>query len=68
MQDGDQIFVLDTESLEKSYPTPWKQSVSEAKAMSGKTKLELAVSVGDNISKEQIAFKMPTVYGALQKA
>lgn len=68
LQDGDQIFVLDTETLEESYPTPWKKSAPEVKAMSGKAKSELAVTVGEIISKEQFESGMPKVYGALQKA
>lgn len=68
LQDGDQIFVLETETLEESYPAPWKKSSPEVKAMTGKAKSELAVTVGDNISKEQFESEMPKVYGTLQKA
>ena len=60
--------ILDTETLEESYPFPWKKSPPEVRAMSGTAKSELAVAVGDNISKEQFESGMPKVFGALQKA
>ncbi len=68
LQDEDQIFILDTETLEESYAAPWKKTAAEAKAMNGKAKSELAATVGDNISKEQFESGMPKVFGALQKA
>lgn len=68
LKDGEQVFVLDGESLEESYPAPWKKTAAEAKAMNGKAKSELAATVGDNISKEQFESGMPKVFGALQKA
>lgn len=68
LQDGDQIFVLDTETLEESYPPPWQKSAPEVKAMNGNAKSELAVTVGNSISKNQFEPGMPKVFGALQKA
>ncbi|HSL05848.1 MAG TPA: hypothetical protein VK901_20210, partial [Nitrospiraceae bacterium] len=68
LKDGDQIFVLDTESIEESYPPPWKKTAAEVKVMTGKGKVELASTVGDNITKEQFQEVMPKVFGALQKA
>jgi putative ATP-dependent endonuclease of the OLD family len=68
LKDGDQILVLDTESIEESYPPPWKKTAAEVKVMTGKVKVELAGTVGDNITKEQFQEEMPKVFGALQKA
>ena len=68
LKDGDQIFVLDTETLEEAFPSPWQKTSAEVKAMSAKAKTELATSVGDNISKEQFESGMPRVFAALQKA
>jgi len=68
LKDGDQILVLDTESIEESYPPPWKKTAAEVKVMTGKVKVELAGTVGDNITKEQFQEGMPKVFGALQKA
>jgi len=68
LKDGEQIFVLDTESVEECYPSPWRKTPAEAKALLGKDKIELARSVGDNISKEQFEKEMPKVFGVLRKA
>ena len=68
MKDGDQVFVLGTEAIEESYPSSWKKTFAEVKAMTGKAKVELASTVGDNISKDQFESEMPKVYGTLQKA
>lgn len=68
LKDGDQVFVLDTETLEESYASPWKKTSAEAKAMNGGAKAELAATVGDNISKEQFESEMPRVFAALRKA
>ena len=68
MKDGEQVFVLDTEAIEESYPSPWKKSSAEVKAMTGKDKVELASTVGGNISKEQFESEIPKVFGALKKA
>lgn len=68
MKDGEQVFVLDTEAIEESYPSPWGKTLPEVKAMTGKAKVDLARIVGDNISKEQFESEMLKVFGALQKA
>ncbi len=68
LKNGDQVFVLDTETLEESYPPPWHKSLAQAKAMNARAKTELAATVGDNIPKEQFESAMPKVFGALQKA
>ena len=68
--DDDQIFVLDSESIEESYPPPWRKTAAEVKQMTNKlrVKVELAITVGDTITKEQFQEGMPKVFGALQKA
>ena len=68
MKDEEQVFVLDTEAIEESYPSTWKKTFAEVKAMPRKSKVELASTVGDNISKEQFESEMPKVFMALQKA
>jgi len=68
MKDGEQIFVLDTESVEESYPSTWRKTNAEAKEMSSKDKVDLARAVGDTISKEQFETEMPKVSGVLQRA
>ena len=68
MKDGEQIFVLDTESVEESYPSTWRKTNAEAKEMSSKDKVDLACAVGDTISKEQFETEMPKVFGGLRRA
>lgn len=68
LKDGDQIFMLDVETLEEAYPPPWQKTSAEAKAVSGRAKAELAATVGDNISMEQFEAGMPKVFATLQKA
>jgi hypothetical protein len=68
LKDGDQIFVLETEAIEESYPAPWKKTSADVNAMTGRAKVKLASTVGDNISKEQFESEMPKVFGALKKA
>ena len=63
-----QIFVLDTETLEEAYLSPWQKGSAEVKAISGRVKAELAATVGDDISKEQFESGMPRGFASLQKA
>jgi hypothetical protein len=68
LKDGEQMFLLDTGSVEESYPTTWRKTADEVKAMLSKNKIELACSVGENISKGEFESEMGKVFGALQSA
>ena len=68
LKDADQLFVLDTETVEESYPSSWRKTATEVKAMTSTAKVTLARTVGDNVSKEQFEAEMPKVFAALRTA
>ncbi|WP_454060831.1 ATP-dependent nuclease [Candidatus Nitrospira salsa] len=68
IKDEEQFFVLDTHSLEESYPTPWRKTAHVVRSMESKDKVDLAKCVGDTIHQEQFEQEIPIVFKALQKA
>ena len=65
---NNQLFKLDTNSLEESYPTPWKKTADEAASLTSRQKTDLAAEVGDNIAKAGFEADMPIVFQALSAA
>lgn len=63
-----QFVVCPANSLEESYPEPWKKTAIEVKAMRSRDKTALAEEVGRNITKEQFEHEMPHALEALMKS
>jgi len=61
-----QIVVSPFGSLEECYPTPWRKTADEVKAMTPKEKTELAVEVGKNIAQVTFEKEMPHILKALE--
>ena len=60
-----QLFTLAVGSIEEAYPTAWKKTEDEVKAMDHNAKRKLAQSAGDNMTIEQFEQEMPLVKLAL---
>lgn len=70
LDDRGQIKVLNTRSLEESYPdhADWRRTAEQVGRMSGTQKVKLARRVGNEISKKQFEEEMPSVYSAFVQA
>lgn len=62
---NDQVFELETETLEEYYPVPYKKRAGEVP--SGQ-KVEYAREVGKTITQAQFEQEMPKFFGALRRA
>lgn len=58
-----QIYEIETDTLEKYYPSPWKNE----NKLTGEEKYNLAVMVGDEIEFEQFKNEMPIMFSAIEK-
>lgn len=65
---NNQLFKLDTNSLEESYPSPWKKSPDEVALLTSRQKTDLAAQVGDNITNAEFEASMPIVFQAISTA
>lgn len=63
-----QLVVSPHQSLEESYPDPWRKTSDEVAKMKGGDKTSLAREVGSDISREQFEAEMPEMFATLSKA
>lgn len=68
LEPNDQLLTLPHGSIEECYPTPWKKTTDEVKALTGRQKTDLASEVAAGITQEQFESEMPEVYAALLSA
>ena len=62
---NNQVFELETETLEEYYPVPFKRQAGEVQ---NSQKVAYARDVGKAITQEQFEQEMPRLFGALQRA
>jgi len=67
LEEGNQLFVLPTSSLEEYYPNTWKATPSEIEGQPGGKKA-YAIKVGSEITKEEFENNMPILFQAIQSA
>jgi hypothetical protein len=63
-----QFVVSPFQSLEESYPEPWRRTAHEVKVMTAREKTALAEAVGQNITREQFEQEMSQAFRALVSA
>lgn len=65
-----QVFVLQHGSIEECYPasSEWVRSAEQVSNMSGRTKVQLAKRVGNEIDQHQFETEMAVLFEALSKA
>lgn len=68
LYENNQVFELETESLEEYYPAPYTKTKEEAKKLQEeKNKASYAKEVAEKISKEQFEKNLKVVYQALEE-
>ena len=67
LQTNNQFFESTMGSIEAYYPVTWKKDEPEVKKMNGESKLNLARSAGDNITKASFENDMPKLFEALEQ-
>lgn len=68
LKEGEQLFILPTQSIEEYYPNRWKKTADEVAAMTGdKEKVTYAKQVAANIKLQEIIDEMPILHDCLQQ-
>lgn len=68
LKDGEQIFILETGTIEECYPSNWKKTSAEVASMTLKEKVALGIIVGDSISKDEFEKNLLVAFQAISKA
>jgi putative ATP-dependent endonuclease of OLD family len=68
LKTNNQIYILDTTTIEEYYPAKWKLAADKVRDMKDGEKVDLAKRVGAEISKDLFEKEMPVIQNALQAA